>query len=132
MAHERMYDEDDPLLLRLRELALALPEATEKEAWGRPTFRCGKIFALYGGGVKVRPGEHEPHDRAVLFKAEPGETAALDEDPRFFLPAYYGPFGWRGLDLDTPDVDWDEVRELLDASFRLVATRRAVKELDAR
>ncbi|MCH1867333.1 MmcQ/YjbR family DNA-binding protein [Nocardioides sp. CFH 31398] len=132
MAHDRMYDDADPLLTRLRELALALPEAYEKEAWGRPTFRAGKIFAIYGGGVKVAPGDHEPHDRAVLVKPEPGEVAALDEDPRFFVPAYYGPFGWRGLDLDGEDVDWTEVAELLDASFRQVASRSAVKELDSR
>ena len=38
---------DDPLG-RLREICLALPEATEKEAWGTPTFRVrNKIFTMY-------------------------------------------------------------------------------------
>jgi hypothetical protein len=39
MAHPKMYSDDDPLLLRLRRVSLAFPEATEKETFGRPTFR---------------------------------------------------------------------------------------------
>jgi hypothetical protein len=31
---------------RVRRICLALPGATEKLAWGEPTFRAGKIFAL--------------------------------------------------------------------------------------
>jgi hypothetical protein len=42
MTHERVYTEDDPVLRQLREIALAVPEAVEVEAWGRPTFRDGK------------------------------------------------------------------------------------------
>jgi hypothetical protein len=30
---------------RVRELALALPEATEQDHHGRPSFRVGRIFA---------------------------------------------------------------------------------------
>jgi len=49
MAHPRMYDEDDPLLARLRPVCLALPEATERESHGRPHFFAGKrVFATYG------------------------------------------------------------------------------------
>lgn len=129
MAHPVMFDEDDPVLARLRRLCLAFPGAEEIVSHGRPTYRVGKMFAVYGGGVKVRPGEHEPHPHALLFKADPGEVAALDEDVRFFLPAYYGPFGWRGIDLDA-GPDWTEVGELVDASYRLVAPRRRVAELD--
>ena len=37
-----------------------------------------------------------------------------------------------GLDLTAAKVDWDEVKELLDASFRLVASKKLIKQLDAR
>ena len=37
-----------------------------------------------------------------------------------------------GLDLTAAKVDWDEVAELLDASFRLVAPKKLVKQLDER
>ena len=43
MAHPRMYQDDDPFLTELRQVALAFPEAQEKESWGRPTFVAGKI-----------------------------------------------------------------------------------------
>ena len=42
-----------------------------------------------------------------------------------------GPFGWLGLDFTaTKKVDWDEVRELVDASFRLIAPKKLIKQLD--
>jgi hypothetical protein len=44
-----------------------------------------------------------------------------------------GPSGWLGLDFTVrKKVDWDEVRELIDASFRMVAPKKLIKELDAR
>jgi predicted DNA-binding protein (MmcQ/YjbR family) len=127
-----MYADDDPALSELRELCLAFPGAEEHVSHGRPTFRAGKIFAVFGGSEKLRPGEHRQVPSAVIFKAEEAELPALDEDSRFFVPAYYGPSGWRALDLAAPDTDWTEVGELVDASYRLVAPRRAVAALDAR
>ena len=41
-----------------------------------------------------------------------------------------GPSGWLGLDLDAHS-DWIELAELLDASYRVTAPRRLVRELDA-
>ncbi len=123
-----MYAETDPWLARLRPLALALPEAVEVESWGRPTFRAGKIFAVYGSA-----GEDS---RALVVKPEDEERPALLEDPRFFLPPYFGPFGWVALQLDAgsgdPDeLDWAEVDELLRCSYRQVALKRMIKALDA-
>jgi predicted DNA-binding protein (MmcQ/YjbR family) len=132
MPHPVMYADDDPGLRELRDLCLAYPGAEEHLSHGRPTFRAGKIFAVFGGSEKLRPGDHRQVPSALIFKAEEAETPALDEDARFFVPAYYGPFGWRALDLADPRTDWDEVAELVDASYRLVAPRRAVAELDAR
>ncbi len=118
-----MYDDADPLLARLRPLALAFPESAEVEAWGRPTFRAGrKIFAVYG------VTEHHPH--ALVVKPDPDERPALAGDPRFYAPPYFGPGGWLALDL-TADADWSEVRELLDSSYRQVALVRMRRALDA-
>lgn len=132
MPHPQMYDDRDPFLVRLRELCGAFPAATEKVAHGRPTFRVGekgKVFAYFGGTVKTPEG-HVRHDAALIVKPDVAERAALDADPRFFLPAYLGPSGWRGLDLDTSGVDWDEVRELVETSYRQVASRTLLAELD--
>ena len=125
-----MFDEDDPYLARVRELALALPGAAEKVSHGRPAFFTKKVFAYYGGSLKV-DGDWVQHGQSVVVLPDPDDRAALVEDPRIFVPAYLGPSGWIGIDLDG-DTDWDEVAELLDASFRLTAPRRTIAELDTR
>lgn len=124
-----MFD-DDPVLARVRELALALPEAKEKVSHGRPAFHTVKVFAYYGGSLKV-DGEWVQHPQSLVLLADPDERAALVQDPRAYVPAYLGPSGWIGVDIGGTD-DWDEVAELLDASFRLTAPARAVRELDSR
>ena len=55
---------------------------------------------------------------------------AENQGEGFFLPAYMGPYGWLGLDFTAAEVDWDEVAELVDASFRLIASRKLIKQLD--
>lgn len=119
-----MYSDDDPYLDQLRRACLAFPEAAEVEAWGRPTFRAGKkMFAVFEGT--------DEHPFAVVVKPDPAERSALLDDARFYVPAYYGPSGWVALDFTADDVDWDEVGELLDASYRQVALKRMIKALDA-
>ena len=125
-----MYDEDDPVLARVRELALGLPDAAEKESHGRPAFFTTKVFAYYGGSVKTSDG-HERHDQSVVLVADPAERPALLDDPRFFHPMYLGVSGWVGLLLDDR-TDWAEVAELLETSYRRTAGVRRVRLLDAR
>lgn len=132
MPHPVMFSDEAPGLAELRRLCLGYPGAEEHVSHGRPTFRAGKIFAVFGGGEKIRPGEHRPVPSALIVKADQAEVQALDEDPRFFVPAYYGPYGWRALDLAAPETDWTEVAELVDASYRLTAKPTLVRELDAR
>ena len=122
MAHPRMYDDADPLLVRLRGLCQVLPGTVEKESWGRPTFRAPtKIYAVYGSGLD--------HPTALLLKPDADERPALLEDGRFFPPPYFGPAGWLALDLDH-DVDWVEISELLTSSYLQVAPPKLVRELD--
>lgn len=77
MAHPVMFDESDPLLQRLRSLAMALPEVEELVSHGRPTWRLAKQLAVYGGGQRSPEG-HLRHDHALLFGPEEGELTALD------------------------------------------------------
>ena len=124
-----MFDEDDPYLARVRDLALAFPAAAEKVSHGRPAFFTKKVFAYYGGSLKV-DGDWLQHPHSLVVLPEADERPALVDDPRVYVPAYLGPSGWLGIDLDD-GTDWDEVGELLDASFRSTAPRRLVDELDA-
>ena len=128
MAHPRMYDPGDPLLARVRQIALAFPGSAEKESHGRPAFYTRKVFGYYGGSVRV-DGEWVQHDQAILFLPDPGERPALEADARFWVPAYLGPSGWLGLDLEAGS-DFEEVAELLEESFRATAPKRLVAELD--
>jgi predicted DNA-binding protein (MmcQ/YjbR family) len=124
MAHPRMYNDDDPYLEDLRKVCLALPESAEVEAWGRPTVRAGKkMFAVFEGS--------DEHPFAVIFKPESDERPVLVDDPRFYVPAYYGPSGWLSLDFTAAEVDWGEVAELMESSYRQVALKRMLKALES-
>jgi hypothetical protein len=135
MSHPTMFDEGDPYLAHVREVCLALPGAAEKVSHGRPNFFTRKLFAIFGGSLK---GDHyAPLARnALLFLPDASERAALLEGEHFFVPAYVGTAGWLGLSFHRAGgadrVDWGEVAELVDASYRLTAPARLVKELDAR
>lgn len=123
-----MFDEADPVLGRLRELALAFPDAAEKVSHGTPAFFTTKVFAYYGGSVKV-DGVYRRHDQSVLVLLDAAERAALSEQERCYTPAYLGPSGWIGVDL-VGDVDWAEIGELLEDSYRRTAGARRVARLE--
>lgn len=109
----------NPQLERVRKMCLAFPEATERVTWEQQTFRVReKIFAM---------ANPEPGETHILLKARPGlQELLVNADPeRFFKPPYLGPKGWIGIRLVEP-VDWGEVSDLVDASYRLVAPKRLV------
>lgn len=126
---------NDPshLFIRVRELALALPETHERESHGAPGFRVGsersgKFFAHFADR------HHGSEHIALLVK-----TGGIDEllnlvesQPEiYFKPAYYGASGWVGLILNRSDVDWGHVEQWLMRSWRNVAPARLTKLLDA-
>jgi len=125
-----MFDEADPMLARFRTLALAFPDAAEKISHGRPVFFTTKIFAYFGGSVKV-DGVYRQHEHSMLVQVDPGEREALLAEDRCYVPAYLGASGWIGVDLPG-DTDWAEVGEMLDASYRRTAGSRRVAALNAR
>ena len=117
--HSKGYDK---ALKELRSLCLALPEASEVEAWGHPTFRAGKkMFAGFGEGEEgLSLGLRVGHER----------QEELLKDGRFFLTPYAARLGWVSLRIDGK-TDWDEVRRLVREAYRQVALKRMLKALDA-
>lgn len=104
----------------VRRAALALPEASELETWGTPTFRVRKkIFAMFAEG-----------QREAWVKSTHDEQRALTSmDPdTFFVPPYVGPSGWVGVRISS--VDRDEMRELLTEAWRMTAPKRLVDAFD--
>jgi predicted DNA-binding protein (MmcQ/YjbR family) len=112
----------------MSEICLALPEAIAEPYGEHVGFAVrSKRFAYF------LEDHHGDGMTAANLKVPTGENLALIAgDPvRFFMPAYLGPKGWVGFRLDLDDVDWEEVAELVDQSYRLVAPRSLVSKLQA-
>lgn len=129
MAHAKMFDDDDPFLARVRQIAATLPDTDEKISHGRPALFTKKIFTYYGGSLKV-DGEWIQHPHSIVILPAEDERPALLEDPRVYVPGYFGVSGWIGVDLDD-STDWTEVAELIEESYRLTAPKGSVARLDA-
>jgi predicted DNA-binding protein (MmcQ/YjbR family) len=110
-------------LERLRTICLRFPEAVEGAGVGDPSFRVrDKIFAMQHG-VGGR--------RSVWCKAPPGVQDLLvgSLPERFFVPPYVGQHGWVGVWLDV-ELDWDELADLVEESYRMTAPKRLSALLD--
>lgn len=120
--------QSDPLA-RLREICRALPEYAEKIAWGTPTFRVrNKMFGMF-------VDNHHQDGRVALWcKAPPGVQEILvgAAPARFFVPPYVGHHGWIGIRLDADDVDWEEIAEHLQESYRMTAPKRVLARMQER
>lgn len=106
----------------VRELALALPETTEKPSYGTPGFRVrdrlfarmreeGDVLVVWCGGLD---------EKEFLIRAEPG---------RFFTTQHYD--GHPMVLVRLGAVDREELSELLAESWRLRAPKRLVAAFDA-
>ncbi|MEZ5681892.1 MAG: phosphoribosylglycinamide formyltransferase [Erythrobacter sp.] len=127
--------ESDPqwLLDRVTALALALPETHERSSHGSPGFRVGsektgKFFAYFSD-------QHHgtPHISLLVKCDSMDELEGLVEaQPHaYHKPAYYGASGWIGVILNRKGVDWDNVADWLQRSWRQVAPSRLTRLLDA-
>ena len=113
---------------RLRDVCASLPEVTERGSHGAVTFFVrGKRTLAY-----LTDDHHGDCRLALVCPAPPGvqEELLRAEPARLFRPPYVGHRGWIGVRLDV-DPDWDEVREMVVAAYRLVAPKTLVRELDA-
>lgn len=103
-----------------RTLALSLPEATEKETWGHPTFRVrDRMFAAAATDLSTGTVKSTLDEQRALTQMEP-ET--------FSVPPYVGKHGWIGIAIDR--VDPGELRELVIEAWRMTAPKRLVKAWD--
>ncbi|WP_326915219.1 phosphoribosylglycinamide formyltransferase [Sphingopyxis chilensis] len=112
----------DYLRGRVRELAMALPEADEVVSHGMPCFGIvkGKKFAYF------TEDHHGDGKTALLVKISGAdEQASLIEMDceRYYRPAYFGD-GWIGIRLDLGDTDWDAIGDWLRKSWLAVAPKK--------
>lgn len=116
---------NDPFHDRLLAIVLSLPGAYEDRPWGSVHCKVdGKIFAGWG---RTESGE-----MSLGIRVDKDLQAALvASDRRFSIAKYVGKYG--GVDmLLGPKPDWNEVEHFIVGSYRIIAPRKRVKELDAR
>ena len=123
-------------LERVREIALSLPGVAERRSHG------AECFFVRGRRPICYFHDHHNDDRVSLWcPASPGVQEALvaAEPERFFKPpaSARGIFStWVGVFLDgsgeTLVVDWEEIAEIIEDAFRLVAPSSDIAELDRR
>lgn len=113
-------------------LAQLLPEVGRKTSHGSPGWSVGgekgKLFAI------IADRHHGEKAVGLLVKASgPDEmTGLIEAQPDiYYWPKYYGASGWLGVKLNRRDVDWDQVREWLERSWRACAPPRLTKLMRA-
>jgi hypothetical protein len=105
----------------VRELALAFPGAEEGTSYGTPAFKVrGKLFArLHQSGVSL-----------VIRIDEKQRVMRMSADPRtFFITDHY--VGYPMMLVRLSSVYQDDLRVLLEESWRHVAPKRFIAEYDA-
>jgi predicted DNA-binding protein (MmcQ/YjbR family) len=109
---------------RLLALTLKLPGAYEDWPWG--SIHCkvdGKIFVGWG---RDDDGEMVIGIRTGLDK----QAILVASDPRFSIAKYVGKYG--GIDMKLgKKPDWSEVEHFIVESYRLIAPKKRLAELDA-
>jgi hypothetical protein len=115
-------------LKEVRRICLGLPEVSERLSHGSPSFfvRGKKTLTMFADD------HHGDGILGIWCPAFPGVQEELieSEPDRFYRPPYVGPSGWIGVRLDR-EVDWDEIAEIIADSYRKVAPKTLVKQLDA-
>ena len=113
-------------------LAQQLPEVGRKTSHGSPGWSAGgekgKLFAI------IADHHHGEEAVGLLVKASgPDEmTGLIEAQPDiYYWPKYYGASGWLGIKLNRRAVDWDQVREWLERSWRACAPPRLTRLMRA-
>jgi predicted DNA-binding protein (MmcQ/YjbR family) len=116
-----MSSKEDPRLTRIAAICSDLPESARANMGDHAQFTVRKKTFAY-----FLNNHHGDGIVSICTRAFPGENKKLIEaHPRkFYLPAYIGPRGWVALRLDRGKVDWDEVRDLITASYLQVAPKK--------
>ena len=121
-----------PELDRIRTILLGLPEVNERLSHGAPTFFLrDKRPLCYFHGSDFASDERI----SIWCPGGPGvqEELVAANPTTFFAPtpSSSGVFAsWIVAFLDTDDVDWNEITEVIHDAYRLIAPKKLSKLLD--
>jgi hypothetical protein len=107
-------------LERVRRMCLALPDTSERESHGAPTFfiRDKRSFVSF-------MDHHHDDGRLALWCASSSDVQqmlATSRPEQFFMPPYVAHLGWIGVRLDR-DLSWDEIARVIADAHRVVAEK---------
>ena len=106
----------------IREFALSLPEALEEHPWGEDVVKVrGKIFVFVGTAASKR----------ISVKLAESHAHALATDGAEPTGYGLGKAGWVTVPIRGPGVSAGVLRDWIEESYRIVAPKRLVAELDA-
>lgn len=109
---------------RLLTIVLRLPGAYEDRPWGSVHCKVvGKIFVGWG--------RQDDGEMRIGFRTDKDLQAMLvASDSRFTIAKYVGKYG--GIDMRIGDApNWHEVEHFIVESYRMIAPKKLVRELDA-
>jgi hypothetical protein len=109
---------------RLLAIVLRLPGAYEDRPWG-------SVHCKVDGKIFVGWGRMDDGDMSLGFRVDKALQGMLvTSDARFSIAKYVGKYG--GVDMKLgPKPDWREVENFIVESYRIIAPKKRVKELDA-
>ncbi|MEO7330781.1 MAG: MmcQ/YjbR family DNA-binding protein, partial [Minicystis sp.] len=115
----------DPFHDRLLAIVLRLPGAYEDRPWG-------SVHCKVAGKIFVGWGRHDDGEMQMGFRVDKElQSMLVVSDPRFSIAKYVGQHG--GVDMHLgPRPDWEEVENFIVESYRIIAPKKLVKELDSR
>ena len=115
---------NDPFHDRLLEIVLRLPGAYEDRPWG-------SVHCKVAGKIFVGWGRHDDGEMEIGFRTDVElQSMLVASDPRFKIAKYVGQYG--GVDMRLgPKPNWAEVEHFIVESYRKIAPKKLVKELDA-
>lgn len=113
-------------LERVRQVCLALPEASERLSHGEPAFFLHKkVFAMFANN------HHDDGHIAVWLPALSGfQRALIEAQPEvYFNPPYVGGRGWIGIELAR--ISDEDLRFHVQTAWELVAPKRLLSKISA-
>lgn len=109
---------------KVREFSLSLPEAFEDHPWGEDVAKVGgKIFVFLGTSGPAST-------RRITVKLDESHAHALSIEGAEPTGYGLGKAGWVTIPLKATGVDVQLLRDWVEESYRIVAPKRLVAELD--
>lgn len=112
----------DPVRAKLLEFALSLPEAIEDHPWGETVAKVRKkVFVFFGG---------DPTRNRITVKLVESHGHALSIEGAEPTGYGLGKAGWVTVPVDVDDVDLGLLCDWVEESYRIVAPKRLLAQID--